>query len=281
VTYWSELHVPRGTNPLRRAALTTLLALVAGACTLSQATFSLAPVATATPPASAPPPASAAPSPEPTTAPTAPAPALADVPHFTAGATVTTNAPGLRVRSRAGVDQRVITSLGVDAKLLIGLGPVFIDDVGWYLVRDADPDEPSFIEGWVAAGFEPDPYLIPASFAVADNPYLAGYAHDASGEYGPVFLPDDGAVTVRWIAAALGPDGCSFAVDLRAGSGGAIPAIRTTVGTYPAPGDLYGQFFREHPDLRGDIFVTVTSGCSWALTFVRDPAATPSPLPSG
>ncbi len=262
---------------MRRAALPALIALVVGACTVSQTTTAgPTPIATHTampqPSQSLAP--TASPSPRATAAPT---PGLADVPHFTAGATATTNAPGLRVRSRAGVDQRVITSLGVDARLLIGMGPVFIDEVGWYLVRDADPDEPSFVEGWVAAGFEPDPYLIPAGFAIEDNPYLAGYAHDASGEYGPVLLPDDGAVTVRWIAASLGPDGCSFAVDLRAGSGQAIPAIRTTIGTYPAPGDLYSQFFREHPDLRGDIFVTVTSDCSWALTFVRDQ---PPPIPS-
>ncbi len=259
---------------MRRAALLSLLAPFAVACTLNQATPSPTALASATPQASPTPTAPVSPSPAATPDPT---PGLADVPHFTAGASVTTNAPGLRVRSRAGVDQRVITSLGVDTRLLIGLGPVFIDDVGWYLVRDADPNEPSFLEGWVAAGFEPDPYLIPAGFAIENNPFLAGYAHDASGEYGPVLLPDDAAVTVRWIAASLGPDGCSFAVDLRAGSGQAIPAIRTTIGTYPAPGDLYSQFFREHPDLRGDIFVTVTSDCSWALTFVREQ---PVPSPS-
>lgn len=264
-------------TPLRRAASTILIALLLAACGLGQPTQTPIP----------------SPTPEPTSAPTTtptvtprptapPTPGPADVPQLAAGSTAVTNAPGLRVRSRAGVDQRVITSLGVDARLLVGVGPVFIDGMGWYLVRDADPGDPAFGEGWVSAGFEPDPFLVGASFAVDDNPYLAGYAHDASGEYGPVLLPDDAAVSIRWIAAALNPNGCSFAVDLRAGSGDPVPAIRTTVGSYPAPGDLYSQFFREHPELRGDIFVSVTSTCSWALSFVRDLVATPSPtaLPS-
>lgn len=233
------------------------------------ATLEATPTITATPSAT----------PSPTVEPT---PGLADVPRFAAGSTAITNAPGLRVRARAGVDQRVITSLGVDARLLIGVGPVFIDGMGWYLVRDADPADLGFGEGWVAAGFEPDPFLVAASFAVQDNPYLAGYANDASGEYGPVLLSENAAVNIRWIAAALNPNGCSFAVDLQPGSGEPVPAIRTTVGTYPAPGDLYSQYFREHPELRGDIFVNVTSTCSWALTFVRDAGTlTPSPAPSG
>jgi len=266
-------------KPMRRAALTIPAALLLGACGLAQATPTPQPTLQPTPeptPTGAP---TLAPTLEPTPEVT---PGPADVPNLAAGSTAITNAPGLRVRSRAGVDQRVITSLGVDARLLVGMGPVFIDGVGWYLVRDADPADPAFTEGWVAAGFEPDPFLVPAGFAVDDNPYLAGYANDAPGEYGPVRLPDDGAVTLRWVAAGLGPDGCSFAVDIRAGSGEAVPAVRTTVGSYPAPGELYSQFFREHPELRGDLFVTVTSSCSWAIGFVREPAAaTPSPTPGG
>lgn len=264
---------------MRRVAPITLVAFLAAACTVTQPSASSSPMATplpeVTPTASPVPPVT----PSPTVAPT---PGPADVPRFVAGSTAITNAPGLRVRSRAGVDQRVITSLGVDARLLIGMGPVFIDGNGWYLVRDADPADPAFGEGWVAAGFEPDPFLVAASFTVADNPYLAGYAHDGSGEYGPVLLSEGAAVNIRWIAAPLNPNGCSFAVDLRPGSGDSVPAIRTTVGSYPAPGDLYSQFFREHPELHGDIFVTVTTTCSWAVTFVRDAGTlTPVPEPTG
>ncbi|HSM39010.1 MAG TPA: hypothetical protein VK838_06715 [Candidatus Limnocylindrales bacterium] len=261
-------------RPIRRAVTIPLVALLLTACGLTESA-SPTPGATATPQPTEAATATPSPTPEPTASPT---PGPGDVPRFTAGSQVATNAPGLRVRSQPGTQQRVITSLGVDANLVIGLGPVFIEGIGWYLVRDADPAEPAFGEGWVAAGFEPDPFLIPASFPPTDNPYLAGFAHDASGEYGPVLLTD-ADVSIRWIAASLRPDGCTFAVDLRAGSGDPVPAIRTTVGGYPAPGELFSQFFASHPELRGDIFVTVTSQCSWALTFVRSPAQ-PSPAPT-
>jgi len=66
-----------------------------------------------------------------------------------------------------------------------------------------------------------------------------------------------------------GGGGCSFSVDLVPGSGTAVPAIRATIGTAPAPGNLYGDFFTSHPELTGDLFVRVTSDCSWALTFMR------------
>jgi hypothetical protein len=168
------------------------------------------------------------------------------------------------------VEQRVITTLGVDANVLIGLGPVWVDGLGWYLVRDADADDPAFGEGWVAAGFEPDPFLIPASFDVRRNPYIAGFANDADGEYGPVLLPNPD-VSVRWIAAPPTPDGCSFFVDLRVGSGRLVSAIRATVGGVPAPGELFRQFFSGHPELiDADVFVSVQSDCSWALTFVQE-----------
>jgi hypothetical protein len=249
---------------MRRAiSLILPLPLLAG-CLLME------PIQTATPRPSATPSAVAASSPTsiPTPSPM-PGPQLADVPRFTAGGMAATNAPGLRVRARPGVDQRVITSLGVDANLLIALGPVWVDDNGWYLVRDAERDATEFGEGWVAAGFEPDPFLIPASFEVQRNPFLAGFAHDANGQFGPVFLPD-ARVSIRWIAAPPTADGCSFFVNLTAGSGEPIRAIRATVGGVPAPGDLFSQFFSEHRELVDtDVFVTVTSDCSWALTFIH------------
>jgi hypothetical protein len=220
----------------------------------------------------------ASPTPAPTAEPTAePTPGPDDVPQFLTGGQVVTNAPGLRVRSRPGVDQRVITSLGVDANLLVGMGPVFVDGFGWYLVRDADDDEPAFSEGWVSAGFEPDPFLISASFEVGLNPYLGGFAGDGDGEHGPVLLTDED-LRMRWIAAPLDADGCSFAVDLRAGSGAPVPAVRSTLGAFPAPGELFQPFFAAHPELIGELFVAVTSDCSWTLSFVRElPEPTPSP----
>jgi len=41
------------------------------------------------------------------------------------------------------------------------------------------------------------------------------------------------------------------------------------VGTAPAPGNLYGNFFAEHPELVGDLFLRVTSDCAWALSIAR------------
>ena len=183
-------------NPMRRAIYLLLpLPLLAG-CLLMEPIPTPTPRATDTPSPTIEATPTAVPTPD-----TTPAPGLADVPRFDAGGQAATNAPGLRVRARPGVEQRVITSLGVDADLLIALGPVWVDEIGWYLVRDADSDDPEFGEGWVAAGFEPDPFLIPASFEVRRNPYIAGFAHDADGEFGPVFLPDTN-VSIRWIAGA-------------------------------------------------------------------------------
>jgi hypothetical protein len=262
-------------NSMRRAAASLLVPPLLAGCLLME------PIPTPTPrPTPTPLPTVVA---TPTAVPTptdAPGPGLADVPRFTAGGQAATNAPGLRVRARPGMEQRVITSLGVDANLLIALGPVWVDDIGWYLVRDADTADPKFGEGWVAAGFEPDPFLISASFEVGRNPYLAGFAHDANGEFGPVFLPD-AKVSIRWIAAPFTSDGCNFFVDLRTGSGEPVSAIRATVGGVPAPGELFSQFFAGHRDLIDtDLFVAVTSDCSWALTFVRQLSDRSEPTPA-
>lgn len=212
------------------------------------------------------------PSAEPSATPTA-APSTAarreDIPVYAAGSMVETFAPGLRVRARPGTDQRVLTGLLPEgAELLVILGPVWVDELGWYLVRDEDRAEPRFSEGWVAAGFDPDPFLAPTVFDVDDNPVIAGFAHDADGEFGPVRL-GRGDHAIRWIAAPLTPEGCGFGVDLLPPEGQAVPAIRATVGAVPAPGVLPADFFASRPELRGDVFVQVTSGCSWALTFVR------------
>lgn len=205
----------------------------------------------------------------PPTATLAPTPGPDAVPTFTAGTKVTTNASGLRVRSAPGTSQGVLASLPTGSNLVIELGPVRLDSHGWYLVRDADVAAPTFEEGWVAAGFMPEPYLIPANFDLPFNPIVAGFAHDGDGEFGPVPITDAN-YAVRWIAAVLpGASGCNFSVDFVPGAGTALPAIRTPVGSAPAPGNLYGDYFAAHPELIGDLFVHVTSDCSWALTFIR------------
>ena len=205
----------------------------------------------------------------PATATAAPTPGPDDIPTYTAGTTVATGASGLRVRSGPGLSQGVVTMLPTGSKLVVELGPVRFDSWGWYLVRDADAAEPTFDEGWVAAGFVPTPYLVPATFELPFNPIVAGFAHEGNGEFGPVRI-EDANYAVRWVAAVLpGGGACSFSADLVPGTGTAVPAIRATLGTAPAPGSLYGDFFTAHPELVGDIFLRVTSDCSWALSIVR------------
>lgn len=209
----------------------------------------------------------------------APTPDLDAVPRFGVGSAILTNVGGLRVRSRPGTEQRVVTTLGVDARLLVGLGPILLDGLGWYLVRDADAADPAFGEGWVAAGFEPDPFLISAGFTPDDGPYLAGLADTAPGELGPITAPDRG-MTLRWIAATYLRDVCSFSLDVAGESGEPVRGVRTPVGGFPASGELPAAFFSSNPQLRGPVFATVESDCSWAISFVRVPRPTPSPSPS-
>ena len=198
-----------------------------------------------------------------------PTPGPDKIPTFTAGTKVATGASGLRVRSGPGTSQGVVALLPTGSNLVVELGPVRTDGYGWYLVRDADADAPKFEEGWVAAGFMPQPYLVPATFDLPFNPIVAGFAHEGNAEYGPVRVTDAN-YAVRWVASVLpGAGGCSFSVDLVPGSGTAVHAIRATIGSAPAPGNLYGDFFASHPELTGDLFVRVTSDCSWALTFMR------------
>jgi hypothetical protein len=218
------------------------------------------PAATSVEPSGSVPPATATP---------VPTPGPDAVPTFTAGTRVETNASGLRVRSGPGTSQGVLALLPTGANLVIELGPVRTDGHGWYLVRDADADAPAFEEGWVAAGFMPNPYLVPATFELPFNPIVAGFAHDGDGEFGPVPVADAN-YSVTWAATALaGGGGCSFSVDFVPGSGTAVSAIRATLGTAPTPGNLYTNFFAGHPELIGDLFVRVTSDCGWALTFLR------------
>ncbi len=211
----------------------------------------------------------------PATATAVPTPGPDAIPTFTAGTTVATAASGLRVRSSPSLSGGVLTLLPTGSDLVVELGPVRADDWGWYLVRDADAAEPTFEEGWVAAGFAPTPYLVPATFDLPFNPIVAGFAHEGNGEFGPVHLLDAN-YTLTYVAAVLpGGAGCSFSADLVPGSGEAVPALRATLGTAPAPGNLYGDFFAGHPELVGDIFLRVTSDCGWALSFIRS-----EPLPA-
>lgn len=253
---------------MRRLApiASALSALMLGGCLFGSTSPSPSPSAIASATTSAAP-LGSLPPPTPTVAPT---PGPDAIPTFTAGTKVTTNASGLRLRSGPGTSQAVVTSLPVGSDLVVELGPVRLDSHGWYLVRDADVDEPTFEEGWVAAGFMPEPYLVPADFDLPFNPIVAGFAHEGNGEFGPVQITDAN-YAVRWIATVLpGGGGCTFSVDFVPGGGTALPAIRSTVGSAPATGNLFGDYFAGHPELIGDLFVNVTSDCAWALTFIRN-----------
>lgn len=246
---------------MRRAA--PLLGLVLTGCLFGTSTPT--PSATSLAPSISVGPSESLPPPTPTVAPT---PGPDKIPTYTAGTKVATNAAGLRVRSGPGTSQGKLVSLPLGSKLVVELGPVRAEGYGWYLVRDADAADPKFEEGWVAAGFTPDPFLVPATFDLPFNPIVAGFADDGDGQFGPVRV-EDANYAVTWVASAPNTTGCDFAVDLVPGSGTPVPAIRATISAVPAPGNLLGQFFAAHPELTGDLFVKVTTGCSWALTFLR------------
>jgi hypothetical protein len=211
----------------------------------------------------------------PATATAVPTTGPASTPTYTAGTKVTTAASGLRVRSGPGLSQGVLTMLPTGSDLVVELGPIRTDSHGWYLVRDADAADPTFTEGWVAAGFAPTPYLVPSNFDLPFNPIVAGFAHEGNGEFGPMHLLDAN-YTLTYAAAALpGAAGCSFSADLVPGTGEPVPALRATLGTAPAPGNLFTDWFASHPELVGDVFLRVTSDCGWALSIIRS-----EPLPA-
>jgi len=251
-----------------------IVALVVSACTFP-------PLETPTPR----PTPSATPSPTPTpTPPASPSPtptAAAAVPQFDAGELVETTIDGLRVRDAPGMQRQIITGLlPLSFELGVVMGPVPVDDLGWYLVADADAREPNFDEGWVAAGAEPDPLLISTGRLVDDSPFAASMAQTGDAEEGPVVI-GDGDHAIRWIALDPERTRCSFAVSMApAGGGEPTPAIRATVGTGIDRGTLQPQSFAAL-GVRGDAFVSVVSDCAWALVIVRvAPQATPSPTPA-
>ena len=249
-------------RPMRAAAWLAFSILVT-ACVMPLDVPSPTPRATAT--------VTPTPSSSPTARPSTEATPGTDViPRFAPGSVAITNAPGLRVRSRPGTEHAVVTTLGLDADLLVEMGPIVIDEIGWYLVRDADDAEPEFDEGWVAAGVEPDPFLISGGPGPDDNPVLGGFADTASGEFGPVSLPGR-RVAFRWIAVTDGEQVCNFAVDFSGPSGEPVRGVRTPVGAFPASGELPPDFFDANEELAGSTFVLVESNCAWAVSFVEVP----------
>jgi hypothetical protein len=223
--------------------------------------------------------ATASPSPTPIPSPTpSPTPDFGAVPDFTAGDLVVTTIDGLRVRQHPGVSGNVTTGLlPLNAQLGVVMGPIPSDDLGWYLVTDADPAEPEFDEGWIAAGFEPDPWLASTGETAGGTRLIASFAHTGDAEHGPVAL-GRGDHAIRWVATDPERVGCRFAVSLAEGDREPRQAILATIGNGIDPGTLQPGAF-DALDVRGQAFVRVVSDCAWTLVIERvpEPEATDAP----
>ena len=259
-----------------RRAVPILLVAVVAACTFPDldtpsASLSASPLAT--------PSAVPTESPTPTAGPDA-TPDPAAVPDFGAGELIATAIDGLRVRQRPGLGGIVVTGLLPRAATLqVVMGPILAEGLGWYLVTDADEDEPQFEEGWIAAGYEPDAFLAGTGEVAPRSPYLASFAARGDAEHGPVEI-GDGDHAIRWAATDLDGGGCRFAVSLAAGRDDPVPAIRSTIGNADlVRGTLQPGSF-DALGVRGPVFVAVASDCGWTLVIQRvPPPASPPPTP--
>ena len=198
------------------------------------------------------------------------------VPDFAAGEIVATRTDGLRVRQRPGTESSVVAGLlPLGAELETVMGPFPEGGFGWYLVRDADPADPAFDEGWIAAGYEPDPFLSATGRVATDARSVVSLAGSGPAEEGPIEI-GTGDHLIRWIAADPERIGCRFAVSMAPAGGEPVPTIRATVGSGLDRGTLQPQTF-EALGITGPVFVTVDSDCDWALALERAPDPAPSP----
>jgi hypothetical protein len=190
---------------------------------------------------------------------------------------VRTTIDGLRLRQRPGLTSNVVAGLlPLGAELGVVLGPLLVESQGWFLVVDADAADPEFQEGWIASGFEPEPFLAATGAALDPNPYLAAFAATGDAQFGPIEIVDEHHA-IRW--SALDPDRvrCQFDVLLEPPTGEAVRVIRATIGTDVVPGVLLPGFLASRPELRGQLFLDVISDCAWTLALVRLPEPTPEP----
>jgi hypothetical protein len=260
----------------RIGLLGALLAFLVG-CTLPPLTTPTPrPTPTPTPvPTPSPTPQPPTPTPEPT-------PDRGAIPDFAAGEIITSLIDGLRVRQRPGTGAPISTGLlPLGAELEVVMGPFPLDFFGWYLVADADPADPEFDEGWVAAGYEPEPFLRATGRTADRVRYVASLAGSGDAEEGPIEIRR-GDHAIRWIAADPERRGCRFAVSMAPSSEDPVPVIRATVGGGIDRGTVQPHTF-DALDVRGTVFATVASDCDWALVLERipdrepDASATPTP----
>jgi hypothetical protein len=245
-------------------AVPILIALLLAGCVLPPLPT---PTSAVCPTASPPPTASltAVPSPSPSSTPD-----FAAVPEFRANDLVVTAIDGLRVRQGPGLIGNVVAGLlPLGAELQVVMGPIPTDELGWYLVTDADPADPEFGEGWIAAGFEPEAWLAPTGETASDTPYIASFAFTGDAENGPVQV-GRGDHAIRWVAVDPERMSCQFAVSLAKGRGKPVPAIRATIGDGLVPGTLQPGGF-DALGVRGQVFVVVVSDCAWTLVIQRVP----------
>lgn len=194
------------------------------------------------------------------------------MPDLSAPELAATAIDGLRVRQQPDTAANVVTGLlPLGARLEVIMGPIPAEDLGWFLVRDADPAEPDFDEGWIAAGFEPDGWLTPTGGSVNRSPSLASFAHTGDAENGPVQI-GRGDHRIRWVAVDPELTACTFAVSLAESRRDPVRAISATIGNDLVPGTLQPGSF-EALDVRGPVFVRVVSDCAWSLVIERVPNA--------
>lgn len=259
------------TLPSRRSVVLLLAAGLVAGCTFPPLE---SPTPSATPPPTPTPTAIPSATPTPSQVPTPSVEATPDfgaVPTFGGGEIVAIATQALRVRQRPSLSSVVIAAYPpLDAELEVVMGPIPADGVGWYLVRDADPDEPDFSEGWIAAGFEPEPFLRATGRMAEDSAVVAAFAFTGDAEYGPIDIPDEHHA-IRWVAVDPAARRCTFNVLLAPAEGEPISAIRATIGDDLVPGTLQPTFFAAQPEVRGQVFVTVETTCAWSLAVVRAP----------
>jgi hypothetical protein len=238
------------------------------------------PTPTPTPTPSPSPPPSPTPTPSPLPTPTPePTPDPASIPAFGAADVVSTLIGGLRVRRLPGTDTQVVTGLlPLGAEMTVVMGPLVVDGFGWYLVQDADDAEPAFTEGWLAAGYDPEPFLAATGRSDAGR-FIGSFAGAGDAEQGPIEITDQ-PTQIRWVVRDPESVSCTFGVLLAAGAAEPIPAIRATIGATTVPGTLRPSYFADQSTIRGQVFVTVDSDCAWTMVFERLPEPTPEPTSS-
>jgi len=255
-----------------RRLLPFIIVVLVTACTFP-------PLQTPPHPPPRPPTPSPSPTPDPTPTPTpVPTPDQGAIPRFAAGELVETTIAGMRVRARPGSDGRVIAGLlPFGAVLQVAMGPIPVDDFGWYLLTDNGSG--AFGEGWIAAGYEPEPFLRSTGASATSSAFVHALAATGDAEYGPIPVETEGDYAIRWVAVDPEAARCTFAVSIAAGGADPVPAIRATLGGDLVPGTLQPSSF-DALGVRGQVFVTVESDCAWSLVVVRVPEATPEPSPS-